>query len=369
MIIGIAINKCWNIFNFRKGLIRSLQAAGHTVVAIAPEDEYVSRVKALGCVFEKLPMSHTGANPLEELLLIARFYKILKRQKIDCLLTFTIKVNIYGTIAARLNKVPIICNVSGLGTAFLANTLSANIARMLSKLFLPLSSHVFFQNTDDQSDFKAKVKLKDSQTSLVPGSGIDLSEFILLPVQSPSKFQFVMLSRLIIEKGVYEFAEAARLVKAIRVDTKFALVGEHDVSHSRSVALKALDAWQQDDLIQYFGHSDDVKTFIADCEALVLPSYREGTPRALLEGAAMGRVLIASDVPGCREVVLDEYNGYLCKAADAKDLASVMIRFLDLSTEAKNTLGQNSRLLVEKKFDEKLVVKSYLDKIQDLVLK
>ena len=366
MRIGIAINKAWNIYNFRRGIIKALIERGHEVVAIAPADDYVGRLKDLGCDFVDYPISDTGSNPFREMDAVVRLRRILKDSKIDFLLTYTIKVNIYGTIAARLESIPIICNVSGLGTAFLAKTISARVAKLMSSLVLRHSSHLFFQNQDDQNDFLTAAGINPAKSSLIPGSGIDLEEFAFEEMHLPAKFQFLMLSRLIIEKGVVEYGEAARIVKEKYPEVRFALVGGFDPNHSRSIERQELDKWEEEGLIDYFPHSDDVQTIIKEAEVIVLPSYREGTPRVLLEGAAVGRPLITTDVPGCREVVATGENGFLCKVKDGNSLAEQCIRYLELTEEQKRAMGRKSRELVEARFDEQIVIMAYMEKIDAL---
>ena len=368
MRIGIAINKAWNIYNFRKGIIKSLIQAGHDVVAIAPPDEYVDRIRQLGCEFVAFPLSDTGTNPITEVQSIFRLHQLLKKQKIDILLTYTIKVNLYGTLAARWNRIPIICNVSGLGTAFLAKTPSAWIAKKMSGLILNRASHIFFQNPDDQRDFLKETGMDQDKSSLIPGSGIDLEAFGQDVLQLPADYQFVMLSRLIIEKGVVEYGEAAGIVKEKYPEVSFLLVGSLDKDHARSIDKARLDGWVEKGYLDYLEHLDDISSVIRQSEVVVLPSYREGTPRVLLEGAALGRPLITTDTPGCREVVRHGMNGFLCEIKSAASLAAQCMHYLSLDDAKKRNLGEKGRELVAQKFDEKIVINAYMDKINVLTL-
>jgi glycosyltransferase involved in cell wall biosynthesis len=317
-------------------------------------------------LLQKMSITDTGSNPFKEFWAIYQFYHILKRRKVDLLLTYTIKANLYGTVAAKWKGIPVICNISGLGTAFLADKFSSRVARLLSSRILVKADHLFFQNRNDQVDFCEVTGADLSKSSLLPGSGIDLQTFKYTPSSIPSTYQFLVLARVIIEKGIREFAEAARLVKTEFPEAKFLVVGNLDETHSRSISQREVNDWEKKGLIDYFSHRDDIANLITEAEVLVLPSYREGTPRSLLEGAAMGRPLITTDVPGCREVVEHEVNGYLCEVKSASSLAEMCIKYLCLSQKEKWQMGKKSRELAEMKFDEKYVISAYLDKIKDL---
>lgn len=366
MRIGIAINRTWNIYNFRQGIIKALIAEGHEVVAIAPTDQYVARVRALGCEYADLPMTDTGSNPIKELITIFRFRKILKDYRIDVLLTYTIKCNLYGTIAAKRVGIPVICNISGLGTAFLSRQLSSKIAILLSRLFLRTSDHLFFQNKDDQREFVKATGLSGTRQSLINGSGIDLEKFKQQDFVFKNEYQFLVLARLIREKGIVEYANAASIVKEKYPDSRFLLVGSLDVTHSQSISKQELDVWIDKGWLDYLPHTDHIVETINRTEVVVLPSYREGTPRSLLEGAACGKPLITSNVPGCKEVVSHEVNGFLCTVKSADSLAEQCIRYLKLDSIEKQKMGQESRRIAEQFFDESIVIKSYLDKIKEL---
>jgi glycosyltransferase involved in cell wall biosynthesis len=366
LVVGIAINKAWNIYNFRQGIIKALIGQGHTVVAIAPQDAYVTRLEELGCIHEHLPLTDTGSNPFSEIKAIVAFYGIIKRHKIDVLLNYTIKCNLYGTMAASWAGVPAICNISGLGTAFLADGLSSRVARLLSKYILRGASHMFFQNADDQKDFMDATGLSAVPHSLLPGSGINLERFVASRRKIPNTYQFLLLARLIIEKGVKEFAEAAKIVKKNYPEARFLVVGSFDENHSRSIKPDQLEQWIEEGRIEYLAHRDDIISLINESEVVVLPSYREGTPRSLLEAASCSRPLITTNVPGCREVVNDHINGFLCEVRSAEDLAKKCFTYLGLSETKKLEMGSASRALVEQKFDEKIVIKAYMDKILEL---
>lgn len=369
MTIGIVINTAWNIYNFRSGIIKQLIQEGHQMVAIAPQDEYVGRLEAMGCRFRDLPMSGSGVNPVSDLLMMYRLGKILKKEKIEVLLTYTIKPNVYGSMAARMLKIPIICNVSGLGTTFVWNNLVSRIAIFLYNLSVKKASHVFFQNPEDRDLFLSKVPVPNQKVRLLKGSGIDLESFSAEPKRPSDAPVFLMIGRLMVEKGAYEFARAAQIIKKEFPQVRFWMIGKWDQQDKRAVKSEDMIQWQKEDWIEYRGTTDNIKSEILKADVVTLPSYREGAPRTLIESGAMSRALIATDVPGCRHVVADGYNGYLCQVKSGEDLARAMRTYLQLSDAEKMQLARNSRSYMEDHYDEKKVIDAYRDVISSVVSK
>ncbi len=366
MKIAIVINTSWNIYNFRKGLVQALLKRGDEVIAIAPKDEYSEKLIGWGCQYEPLEMEGTGMNPVKDLFLLSALRKILKKIRPDVVLTYTIKPNLYGSIASGTLNIPCICNVSGLGTTFLWTGIVRALAVRLYNFSFRYNKWVFFQNAEDSHDFLKIIKLDPAKTSLLPGSGIDISAFTPTKSSVQGKTVFLMISRLIIEKGVRDYIEAIRLVKKQMDNIEFQLVGALDEAHARSISANELKEWIDEGLIVYTDHISDVRPVLAQAHVVVLPSYREGTPRTLLEGGAMAKVLLASNVPGCREVVKNGYNGFLFDPQNPQDLADKMLDYLNLNEEVKNEMASNSRVWIEKTFNEQIVIDLYLEKIQQL---
>jgi glycosyltransferase involved in cell wall biosynthesis len=280
-------------------------------------------------------------------------------------LHFTIKPNIYGTLAARLAGIPSINNVSGLGTVFLIENLVSKVARGLYRLAFRYPHKVFFQNNDDRELFIRYGLIRPERTGLVPGSGVDLARFqpqegVGRPAGAP--FTFLMVARVLYEKGIVEYFEAARQVQAaLGVDkVRFQLLGSVDEAGGIGVPRATFEQWLADGAIDYLGTSDNVAEHLHRADCVVLPSYREGTPKTLLEAAACGKPLLTTDVPGCRETVQHGRNGYLCQVRDAADLAAKLRDMAQLSPARLAAMGQASRELAEEKFDEKLVLSQYL---------
>jgi glycosyltransferase involved in cell wall biosynthesis len=365
--IGFVVNACWNVFNFRKGLVMHFLRQGHRVLVFAPEDGYADKVRAWGVEVVPVNIQSSGTNPLRDIAYYRQLIRAFKKTMPDILLGFTIKPNIYGSLAAFILGIPIISNVSGLGTVFLWKGWVNRVARTLYRRAFSRTDFIFFQNAEDRADFLKQIPVNESKTGLLPGSGIDLAHFQSPPPTFSGPTTFLMISRLIVEKGVEEYAQAARLVKQAHPDCQFILIGTLDPGHARTVAPVLVDSWVKDGILAYLQPVDDIRPVINMADVVVLPSYREGTPRTLLEAAAMARPIIATDVPGCREVVDDGKNGFLCAARDTESLASRMKLFLAMTKEEKRTMSTASRILVEERFDESVVIGEYERRIDSLL--
>lgn len=358
--VVVAANSSWNILNFRTGLIRALTAAGYEPVVIAPYDSSSeARRRGLDVEWIAVDLERSGLNPFSDLALILKYRKILSRLKPAAFLGFTIKPNIYGSIAAHSLGIPTIANISGLGTAFIRQGPLLAVVSMLYRLALKRAGTVFFQNPDDRALFVDRGLVQQDKAQLLPGSGVDLQQFasVALP-QGPVTFLFI--GRILGDKGVRELAEAARGLSREHLDIRVQLLGPIDEGNRTSIPRTELESWVRDGVIEYLGAADDVRPFIAKATAVVLPSYREGLPRSLLEAGAMGRPLIATDVPGCRDVVHDGVNGFLCAVRDPASLEQCMRRFAALTVEERAAMGSQSRRKIETKFNEEVVIGAYL---------
>jgi len=371
MKIIICLNTAWNLLNFRAGLIRALVAEGYEVVAVAPYDSYADQLPQLGCRYLALPMDNQGTNPVKDLMLTWHFFCLFWRERPDVYLGYTVKPNVYGSLAAHVLKIPVINNIAGLGAVFIKDGWLASLVRKLYWLALKPSAHVFFQNNDDLQLFTEGGLVNPSITELLPGSGIDLSRFSYKPMPSKlvskGKFRFLLIARMLWDKGVGEFVQAARLLKQEFTDVEFCLLGFVDVQNPAAISGEQISEWVADGVINYLGISNDVRKEIEDADCIVLPSYREGTPRTLLEAAAIGRPIVTTNATGCREVVDDGDNGFLCKVRDADDLAVKMRSMLLLTDKELTKMGQMGRKKMEQQFDEKIVIGKYLAAIDKLL--
>jgi len=376
--ILFAVNSVWNLINFRAGLIRALVQAGHEVVAVAPPDEYVPRLAALGCRYIEMPMDNRGTHPVRDALLLLRLIRVLRAERPAAMLGFTVKPNIYGSIACHLVGVAAINNISGLGAVFISRGWITHVVQWLYRQALARSAQVFFQNKDDEALFLSRGLAPKGQTGLLPGSGVDLVRFAPLEGQGNSRrgsghqparpFRFLLIARMLWDKGVGEYVEAARVLRRahpqLETAVEFNLLGFLDVKNPAAISRDQMNAWVDEGVVKYLGSTDDPRPFIADADCVVLPSYREGTPRSLLEAAAMARPIVTTDVEGCREVVDDGINGLLCQVRSGEDLAKKMSQMLSLSDEEREQMGRAGRAKMERQFDEQIVIDRYLSVLE-----
>jgi glycosyltransferase involved in cell wall biosynthesis len=375
--VVIALNAAWNLLNFRSGLIKALVADGHTVVLAAPPDEHVPALVALGARFVDVPMHTHGTNPLTDLALLWRFVRLLQHERPDVLLAYTAKPNVYASLAARWLGVPVVNNIAGLGSVFIKGGWLAEVLKGLYRLALSKSHRVFFQNPDDLQLFLEHRLVTHVQTALLPGSGVDLQKFrpaplpclqSTRPAQSADhrRFVFLLVARMLKDKGVKEYVQAARLLKVRYPLVECALLGFVDGDNPTAISAAQMQDWVNEGVVSYWGTSTDVRVQLAQADCVVLPSYREGTPRTLLEAAAMARPMVATDVPGCREVVRNGINGLLCAPRNAQSLAKQMEAMLDMPDDALQQMATASRQWVEQRFDENLVIDQYRKALREL---
>ncbi len=360
-----AVNTAWNLVNFRSGLIQALASRGYEVIAVAPVDEYVCQLAALGCRFVPLPMDNKGTHPVHDLLLLWRFFRLMRKERPDVFLGYTVKPNVYGSLAAHVSGVSVINNVAGLGTVFVKGGWLNRLVRTLYRFALARSRRVFFQNEDDRRLFIDGNLVDDSVTDRLPGSGVDLKKFEPAPLPGGSQMRFLLIARMLWDKGVVEYIEAARLLNKRGLNAEVCLLGFLDVQNPAAISRSQMDEWVAEGFVRYLGVSDNVREEIAQADCIVLPSfYREGTPRTLLEAAAMARPIITTDSVGCRDVVEDGVNGFLCRPRDASDLADKMERMISMSQTERKAMGLRGREKVEREFDEKIVIDKYLAAIE-----
>lgn len=341
--------------------VRALLAQGYEVHTLAPVDDYTHLLTEAGCIHHKVKMDSRGANPIKDSALIVELFSIYRKIRPDVILHYTIKPNVYGTIAASLLKIPVINNVCGLGTVFLKDNLVSAIAILLYKFSFRFAQKVFFQNPDDLKLFIDKKLVRKDATDLLPGSGIDLNKFQPVNFTRNDTFTFLLISRLITDKGVLEYVDAVKQLKASGISARFQVLGAMDPEHKRGIQPDVIKEWIDSGTIEYLGTTNDVRKFIHQADCIVLPSYREGTPRTLLEAASSSKPIIATDVPGCNHVVKDGFNGLLCKLKDSDDLARKMESMASFDDAILRAFGSNGRAKIEAEYDESVVINKYLD--------
>lgn len=362
----VLVNSSWNITNFRMGLLEGLKQRGCEVVIAAPPGEEVAAIKRAGFRFRPLFMDPKGRNPFSELRTIASCLKLVRAEKPDLVMTYTVKPNVYGGLAARIAGVPVLPNIAGLGAAFSGGHALRLVATLLYRMSLRKAPLAFFQNAEDRALFVQQGIIEHERTKVLPGSGVDTSRFAATPLPD-SPIRFGMIARLVADKGVREYVEAARQVRNSR-DCEFVLAGFLEPEHGRSITREEIDSWEQEGLLRYLGPLNDVRPTLADLHCLVLPSYyREGTPRSLLEAASMARMLITTDHPGCRDTVESGRTGFLVMPRDSAALAEAMERVCDMAAEERMEMGRAGRRKVEAQFSEHFVIEAYANAIQTIM--
>jgi glycosyltransferase involved in cell wall biosynthesis len=366
MKIAIVLNSSWNIYNFRMSLISSLQEMGHEVHAIAPHDKYTPFLTSKGCIHHHVEMDSCGVNPIKDLQLMARLWRVYRKVQPDILFHYTIKPNIYGTLAAASLKIPVVNNVCGLGTSFLSKNFLARISSLLYQLSFRFAQKVFFHNPDDLRFFLDKRIVTEEIADILPGSGIELGKFQPEAFKKNEVFTFLMIARLIVDKGIIEYVEAAKLMKSMGLNVRCQVLGAKDLHRTRGISDSQLDEWVKTGVIEYLGVTDDVRSCVNQADCVVLPSYREGASRALLEAASLAKPIVATNVPGCNTIVKHDVNGFLCKVKNSDDLAKKMSIMSQLPDELLKKFGENGRKIVEEKFSDQLVIRKYHEAMLEL---
>jgi len=366
MKIVISSNTSWSIYNFRLNLARNLSKNGYKVILVAPRDKY-SEILEKEFDYYDVFMNNKGTNPIEDFKTIISYYRLYKDIKPNIVLNFTIKPNIYGTIACSWLKIKTINNIAGLGYLFVHQNLVTIIAKKLYKYSQKKANKIFFQNREDYKTFTTQKLVDIEKCDILPGSGVDVNKFTSSNKEKEDNiFRFLLIARMIWDKGIDEFVEAAKIVKKSYSNVEFLLLGETNVDNPNSIPIEQIKKWEKEEIIKYLGSSDNVKEEIEKVDCIVLPSYyREGTPRVLLEASSMEKPVITTNNVGCRDVVEDKVTGYICEIKNPKHLAKKMIKILNLTDLQRNEMGKKGREKIIQEFDEKIVIDKYLNTIKD----
>ncbi len=347
-----------SLFWFRMDMMKSFLELGHSVIAVGnePEEEWSEKFSKLGIIYRQAFIQRTGTNPLKDLRTLKSLKRIIKEEKPHKIFSYQAKTVIYGGMAAKKCKgVEYYALIAGVGSVFLAKGFKAKLVRTILnieyKLGLAKAKKVFFQNHDDINIFLKNGLVKKEQVEIINGSGVNLDRFKVQPL--PSEIAFLSISRLIRDKGVIEYLEAARKIKAEYPNIRFLLVGPYDTNPS-AISESELKIYTDDGTVEYFGEQTDVIPYLAQCSVYVLPSYREGTPKTVLEAMASFKAIITTDAPGCRETVVDGENGYLIPVKDVNSLVEKIKYFIE-NPKMIFEMAQKGRCMVEQKFDVKKV--------------
>jgi glycosyltransferase involved in cell wall biosynthesis len=344
------------IYNFRGDLVKEINSLGYEIYATGPNYDHIEKIESLGVKFEKIDLNKTGINFWSDLKYTFLLWLFIRKIKPDVVLGYTIKPVIYGSLAAKLAGCKnVYCLITGIGYTFTSESLKARLIKIfvtiLYRIAFLIPNKVIFQNRDDLSEFLKLKLLKNEQCELVNGSGVNLQQFN--PKPYPENITFLMISRVLYSKGVLEYLSAAKQVKKDFPKTRFILLGSVETSVD-SIPESLIQEYVTSNVIEYFPETNDVRDYIELCSVYVLPSYREGTPRTVLEAMAMGRPVITTDSPGCRETVENEVNGFLVPVKNSNELAQRMNWFNE-NQYMIPVMGNESLRIVKNKFDVKIV--------------
>lgn len=360
MRILILTNNDIGLYKFRKELISDLINRSNEVYISLPDGEMINDLIGLGCKFIFTPIDRRGINPITDSKLIYKYYRTIKEVKPDKVITYTIKPNIYGGIVCRLLKVQLYANVTGLGTAFQGNRTLAKIVTVMYKFAFKRAKKVFFENKGNMEAMVGRKIIGEDKVHCLHGAGVNIDEFPYTEYPEDEKICFLFIGRIMREKGIDEFFEATKRLKADGEEVQFDVIGYFDDDYE-----KIVEKMDKSNIICYYGYQSDVRPFIAKSHCFVLPSYHEGMANTLLECGAMGRPLITSNIHGCLEAVQDGRTGYLCKVKDANDLYRKMKKFISLTYEEKKEMGRRSHEFIVSMFDKRKVVDETVRVIMD----
>jgi glycosyltransferase involved in cell wall biosynthesis len=370
--IALVANTTWNIYNFRLNLIDIFISNGYNVVIIAPVDEYIHYKELYPSVkhFGLRTLDRDGMNPIKDFLLILELWRRYRMIKPDLVIHFTNKPNIFGTIAARLAGCPNMSVVTGLGYTFIHNGWLQRVITELYRQTIPWMQVIIFENTRDKAYFVHHRIASPEKAVSVKGCGVDTEYFMSLPERGDSgKTVFTFIGRLLYDKGIKEFVEAAKIINSRRKDCKFWIVGELDAENPSTVDKEDLLHWVEDDIVYYHGFVKDVRPIIGQSDCIVLPSYREGLPRIILEGLSMAKPVITTLTAGCEETVDEGENGFLVPVKNTGMVVEAMEKFLQLHLDERKIMGQKGREKAIKEFDDKLIASDYLNIVKKLLEK
>lgn len=367
MKIFFVANKLWDVFIFRGGAIKALVENGHEIKIVAPDDGRIESKKVLGAESIDIQVDKRGMNPLKDILLFFQLLNLYKRERPELIFHYTIKLNIYGTLAARILGIKSIAVLTGLGYSFVQSGPVSKIAKALYKFSLKGAEEVWVLNRDDRDYLLNEGVTEAEKLFILPGEGINTEKYRALPKENQEKENetiFLMVARAFFDKGFREYEEAARAIKEKHPQVKFQFLGALGEDSRGGVDREYMDSLVEEGVMEYLGITDDVPSVVKEADCIVLPSYREGISMVLLEAAAMEKPIIATDVTGCREVVEKGVTGFLVEARSALAVANAMENFLNLNSKERKLMGERGRKKVIEEFDEKIVINIYREKVK-----
>ena len=358
--ILILSNHFVTLYSFRRELIKKLIDVGDDVYLSLPKSEENQFFKDMGCKIIDTAVDRRGINPIKDFGLVCNYIKIMRELKPDLVLSYTIKPNIYGSIASNLTRHRQICNITGTGATFLKMSCVSEVAKLLYKLSVKKAYKVFFQNSGDK-DFFVNNGLVDDNYAVLPGSGVNLDQYTLCELPPEDEINFIFIGRIMQIKGIDEYLDCAQVIKEKYPAAKFYVAGFIEEERYK----KIIEAFHNKGIVNYVGFQKDINSWIRKCHCTILPSHGgEGVPNVLLESAAMGRICIASNINGSQDVIDDELSGYLFETGNSKDLICKVDKFIKLRKAQKRNMGLAGREKVERVFDRKLVIDAYIQIVE-----
>ena len=347
------------IYCFRLELLQRLIAENYDVILVAPRGSYTREFETMGVSRHFLDLNRQGMNPFEDFALLLRYIRILRKYRPSAVLTYTIKPNLYGGLACRMTGTPYLANITGVGRIFQKDGIVRRLVARMLKMALAGARKVFFQNEANMQMFMEERIVDGQAVQLLPGSGVNLDYFAVQPYpQETEPIRFLMIARLCRDKGIFELIEAAREVHKHLPAVEFHVAGWNEDSQYRSSVQDLVEAgyWHDHGVLK----RDAISALIGKCHAVVLPSYHEGMANVLLEASASGRPVLASDIPGCREIVVPGQSGYVFPPKDSKALTAILLRFAALPHEERAVMGETARQKVEQDFDREIIIRHYM---------
>lgn len=364
--VVLSANTSWYLYNFRKELIQALIEKEFDVVVLAPFDRWAGQLEALGCRYLNIEIDRHGKNIFLELRTFWDFWWTLRSLNPSVSILFTIKPVIYGGLAGRLLRLKLISVIPGLGTVFINPSLITRFVEVLYRIALKTSSKVGFENADDLALFRSKQIVGLRQGLRIPGAGVNVVRIEPAPFEHNELPVLLFVGRLVVEKGVYELISAARQLKSRGLKFRLQLLGTLDENNPRSIGSNNIKRWVEEDVIEYLGVTDNVIPFIRQSDAVLLPSYREGLPGTLLEACAIGRPIIGTDVPGCREL-LTETRSIMCLPRSVESLLEALEQYFSLTADAKEKWASDARTIVCQKYSKSVVNDIYLGLVREII--
>jgi glycosyltransferase involved in cell wall biosynthesis len=365
--IILVANTSWSMIKFRHGIMRAFVEHGCEVFVLAPRDEYSKEIEDIGCTYVNITIDNKGSSFINDYKLMKELQSVYTKIKPDFIFHYTIKPNIYGSLAAHRAGFPSIAVITGLGYTFINDGPVAKIAKVLYKNTLKYSRKVWFINLEDKNKFLLQNLINPEKIDLIPSEGVDTDRYFPMKVKKDKdKFVFILIARMLWDKGVGEYVEAAKEIKKKYQNVEFQLLGFTDVANPKAISREQIERWVSLGYVNYLGPTDDVRSYIAAADSIVLPSYREGISMILMESASMEKPIITTNVPGCRDLVNNNVSGYLCKTQDSSDLANAMDKMLQLSKDELKQMGVNARKYMLSEFDEKIVIKKYFHELEEI---